>query len=202
MIDLAIARTEIPAQQSWPIYPRDRRTIAHHEAGHLTLSILFGLTTDRQTAAVTSDGTAGSVRRLDEHGNPRGKPGAVLELTGDPDDNPPEGFQRQCLGWGAMFLGGHAAEVLLHGQHKRITGWPAPLLTLTGMSATDLHNAAAFLSLGWPMRYTGPMRLAWLHAVDVLSANWAWVQRVAGEIDQTGECTDQRARELREARLQ
>lgn len=202
MLDLAIAETEIPAQASWPLYPRDRRTIAHHEAGHLVLSLAFGLTTDRQTAAVSSAGTGGNVRRLDENGKPRGTPGAVLELTGDPDEDPPEYFQRQCLGWGAMYLGGHAAETILHGQHKRIVGWPQPLATLPGMSHTDLHNAAAFLSLGWPRHYTGPLRLAWLHAVDVLSEHWPWVQRVAGEIQQTGECTDHRARELRGARLQ
>ena len=200
MIDLSIAATEIPAQQSWPSHPRDRRTVSHHEAGHLVLSLAFDLTADRQTAVVSGDG--GSVQRLDEDGNPRGTPGAVLELTGDPDDNPPEYFQRQCLNWGAMFLGGHAAEVLLHGQHKRITGWPQPLLTLPGMSAPDVNNAAAFLSLGWPRQYTGPLRLAWLHAIDALSEHWAWVQRVAHEIDQTGSCTDHRARELREARLQ
>ena len=200
MLDLAIAETEVPAQQSWPLYPRDRRTIAHHEAGHLVLSLAFALTTDRQTAAVT--GTSGSVRRLDEDGNPRGKPGVVLELCGDPDDIVSESFQRQCLGWASMYLAGHGAEVLLHGQHKRITGWPKPLATLAGMSHTDLHNAAAFLSLGWPRHYSGPMRLAWLHAVATLQSNWSWVERVAHEIDQTGSCTDLRARELREARLQ
>ena len=202
MLDLAIAETEVPAQQSWPLYPRDRRTVSHHEAGHLCLSLAFALTTDRQTAAVTSEGTAGSVRRLDEDGNPRGTPGAVLELTGDPDDIVSESFQRQCLGWASMYLGGHGAEVLLHAQHRRITGWPQPLATLAGMSAPDLHNAAAFLSLAWPRHYSGPLRLAWLHAVDSLQAHWAWVERVAHEIDQTGSCTDHRARELREARLQ
>ena len=200
MIDLARARTELPEQQSWPLYPRDRRTIAHHEAGHLCVSLAFQLTQDRQAASVTAGG--GAVRRYDENGNARCEPGGVLEMTADQAENPPEYFQRQCLNWAAMFLAGHAAETLLHGQHRRITGWPKPLATLAGMSAPDLHNAAAFLSLAWPRHYSGPLRLAWLHAVDSLQAHWAWVQRVAGEIDQAGSCSCDRARELREAGIQ
>ena len=178
---------EATRSATWHRYPRDRRTIAIHEAGHLVAWLAYGLTADRLSARMTPCGTGGAVTRLDATGQPIGAPGTL-----DPqhtEAGPVSAcFQRLCLQWAAMYCAGYVAEACLHGVADRTTGYPQVLA-----GEPDMKNAVAFVSFGWPPHDNGPLHRAWQHAGELIAEHWGWVQRVAAEIEQAGHCTGERA---------
>lgn len=177
---------------TWPRYPRDRRTIATHEAGHLVAWLAYGLTADRLCARMTPCGTGGRVSRMDAPGHPMDAPG-TLDPQRTEAGQVSACFQRLCLQWAAMFCAGYVAETVLHGVADRAPSWPQALAR-----EPDMKNAAAFVSFAWPPHSTGPLHRAWQHAGALIAEHWAWVQRVAVEIEQAGHCTGERALAFRE----
>lgn len=168
-------------------------TSCAHEAGHLCASLAERLTPNRQLARIHDNGAWGSVAQYDGEGRRLSEPGAVIEVDMDP--GAPEAgayLRRRALAWASMFLSGYAAEALLHDYADQVIGWPAPLL-----GNPDLANATAFLSLGWPRDIAGPLWCAWRQALHLLSREWSWVLRVAGEIEHAGECSSELATVLR-----
>ncbi|WP_018876301.1 hypothetical protein [Thioalkalivibrio sp. ALE31] len=177
---------EATRSATWPRYPRDRRTIATHEAGHLVAWLAFGLTPARLDARLAPCGTGGAVTRLDATGQPASAPGTLDPLHRE-SGNVSMCFERQCLQWAAMFCAGYAAETRLHGVADRDSDWWQALA-----GEPDMKNAAAFVSFGYPDRAEA-LTSAWQHASELLAGHWRWVQRVAREIERTGHCSGEQA---------
>lgn len=168
-----------------PSWPRDRRTLAYHEAGHAVLSELCGMPVD--AAEINAKSTKGEVRfvRAQGRANPLEVPKETLEecameFKAALDKCPVEikaGLEKSAVEMAAMYVGGVMCELLLHDKDVA----PGAYLLLND---GDWDNARHLLWMVFACHT--PLFYCQRLARAVLSENWAWVEAVAAEIESTG----------------
>ncbi len=189
-IDQAIWRPRVLAPAvELPSYPRDRLTVAYHEAAHAVLCCRFGIRIRGVVIYVDGGGKVDLV-------HPQ-SPIPDLAPTGKPTDRAPaplhadSSIPRDDLHMAAtqlavMYLGGIMAELLLHG------------LSVDGPLALDIPDwraARAVLKEGF-----GHDRLLYecqSVACMILAEHWDWTSAVAAELDRCSEISVQEIDELR-----
>ena len=196
-----------PVSYYWPPMQgrKDLRAIlAHHEAGHLCVSLGFerGEGSDLVATLSESDPETGDCE------------GACRPMAGDGDihhagvnrDERRDQVTKIERGGGVEYRGhamlrgcisaaGIASEALYLGVSERVRGLPARL---------SAHGDVDGMTLGamaeWAYPDAGRNRFAlaaYEAALELLREDWEWVQRVAREIELEGHCTGERARALR-----
>lgn len=184
-----------------PSLPRDRRTLAYHEAGHAVLSELYGLAVD--TAEVNAQGTKGKVRLVRPQGraNHYEAPKLMIkewavEFKAMLDKGPVEikaGLEKTALELAAMYVGGVMCELLLHDKDLA----PGTYLLLHNQDWDDArHILWMVFSCHTPLFYCQRLARA------VLAENWAWVEAVAAEIESVGVADGATIRRLQQETLQ
>ncbi|ALP53986.1 hypothetical protein Tel_13040 [Candidatus Tenderia electrophaga] len=157
-----------------PSWPRDRRTLAYHEAGHAVLSELCGLAVD--VAKINTEGSKGEMRFV--------KPRPCADVP----EFPQAMIEKVAVEMAAMYVGGVMCELLLHGRDLK----PGTYLLLNDR---DWTNAKRILwkafSSHTPLFYCQRLARA------VLSENWTWVRAVAAEIEAVGIADGATVRRLR-----
>lgn len=157
-----------------PSWPRNRRTLAYHEAGHTVLSELCGLAVD--VAEINPEGDIGEMRFV------------TPQPRADAPDIPQAMIEKAAVEIAAMYMGGVMCELLLHGRDLK----PGTCLLLNDRDWTNAkHMLWTAFSSHTPLFYCQRLARA------VLSENWAWVEAVAAEIEAAGSADGATVRRLR-----
>lgn len=175
-----------------PNYPRDRRTIAHHEAAHAVLCCLFGVPI--RGARVDADGSGKvdlEVARHVDADAPLPRNATELEAPAADADIPlpSDAIELAAIRLAVMYVGGVMAELLLHGLS--VSGWLA-------LYDSDWRNARAVLTEGFG--HDLPLYDCQCVAGVALVEHWAWVSAVADELDLHGAITANDIRRLKSQR--
>jgi hypothetical protein len=156
-----------------PEYPRDRRTVAYHEAGHAVLSHMLRLP---MTGARVHDAAPGvtpcGIVNMDQSAIK-----ALAEVTMDTEIPQPL-HELVAVELAAMYVAGTMAELKLHGLE--VNGW-------LGVDSPDFKNARSILCDAF--EWDGPLYYCQRLASAVLTENWPWVVAVADEINAQGSVT-------------
>jgi hypothetical protein len=171
-----------------PSYPRDRRTIAHHEAAHAVLCCRFGI---RFSGVYLYADGGGKVDWDGLHsGNPDPAfsdpaPDHSLDTGTDSHETSSEPLHLACVQIAVMYAAGMMAELLVQGLCPS-----APL----DLEIPDWQNARAVLREGFGHDRMLPdiQDLAVVFLVE----HWEWISAVAAELDQHSEISEEDVRRL------
>lgn len=156
-----------------PEYPRDRRTVAYHEAGHAVLSHILRLPmTGARVHDAPPGATPGGSVDLD-------LPAIKASAAETIDTEIPQSLHELvAIELATMYVAGIMAELKLHGLE--VTGW-------LGLEDRDFLNARILLCEAFGIDLA--LYYCQCLASAVLAEHWSWVAVVAGEIEANGSVT-------------